>query len=37
MKNVIPAATRKNQSSSPKRIEEEIKEAHLVKKKGMGK
>jgi hypothetical protein len=36
MKNVLPVANRKDQSS-PKRIEEEIKEAHLVKKKGMGK
>jgi hypothetical protein len=36
MKNVLPVATRKEQSS-PKTIEDEIKEAHLVKKKGMGK
>jgi hypothetical protein len=36
MKNALPAATRKDQSS-PKRMEEEIKEAHLVKKKGLGK
>jgi hypothetical protein len=36
MKNVLPAVTKKEQSS-PQRIQDEIKDARLVKKKEFGK